>query len=121
LLASIKKGDKVITNSGIMASVSKVLSDQEVVLEIADKVFVKFVKSAISSVIEQKPTGGETVPAASPQQMKALPTADDDIKQEPVKAQHALEKQPVKKRYENHARHKEKPKGVNNNEKKSRV
>ncbi len=51
LIASIKKGDKVVTNSGIIGTVVKVLNDQEILIEIADKVFVKFVKSTISSVV----------------------------------------------------------------------
>lgn len=54
LLSSIKKGDKVLTNSGMLATVSKILNDQEVVLEIADGVFCKFIKSAISGVIDNK-------------------------------------------------------------------
>lgn len=52
LIASIKKGDKVITNSGIIATVSKVVSEHEVILEIASGVHCKFVKSAISSVVD---------------------------------------------------------------------
>ena len=59
LISSVKKGDKVITNSGIIATVSKVLNEQEVVLEIADGVNCRFVKSTIASVLnkeaEQKP------------------------------------------------------------------
>lgn len=51
LIAAIKKGDKVVTNSGIIATVSKVVNDHEVILEIANGVHCKFVKSAISSVV----------------------------------------------------------------------
>lgn len=52
LIASIKKGDKVVTNSGIIATVSKLVSEHEVILEIANGVHCKFVKSAISNVME---------------------------------------------------------------------
>ena len=52
LISSIKKGDKVVTNSGIIATVSKVISEHEVVLEIADGVHCRFVKTAISDVVE---------------------------------------------------------------------
>ena len=52
LIASIKKGDKVVTNSGIIATVSKVVSEHEVILEIANGVHCKFVKSAISNIME---------------------------------------------------------------------
>lgn len=51
LIDSIKKGDKVVTNSGILGTVVKILNDQEILIEIADKVFVRFVKSTVSSVI----------------------------------------------------------------------
>ncbi len=53
LISSIKKGDKVVTNSGIIATVSKVVNDHEVILEIANGVHCKFVKSAISSVLSE--------------------------------------------------------------------
>ena len=51
LISSIKKGDRVMTNSGLIAIVSKVLNDQEVVLEIAEGVKCKFVKSTIMNVL----------------------------------------------------------------------
>lgn len=54
LLSTIKKGDKVVTNSGIIATVSKVVNDQEVILEIAKDVHCKFVKSAISGMLDQR-------------------------------------------------------------------
>ena len=53
LVSAVKKGDKVVTNSGIIATVSKVVNDQEVVLEIADGVFCKFVKSTIATVLDK--------------------------------------------------------------------
>ncbi len=52
LIASIKKGDKVVTSSGIIATVSKVVNDHEVMLEIANGVHCRFVKSAISSTMD---------------------------------------------------------------------
>lgn len=51
LIASIKKGDKVVTSSGMIATVSKVIGEHEVILEIANGVHCKFVKSAISNVV----------------------------------------------------------------------
>ena len=51
LVSSIKKGDKVVTNSGIIATVSKVVSEHEVVLEIANGVHCRFVKASISNVV----------------------------------------------------------------------
>jgi preprotein translocase subunit YajC len=51
LVSSIKKGDKVVTNSGIIGTIAKVLNEQEVLVEVSDKIFVKFVKSTIASVM----------------------------------------------------------------------
>jgi preprotein translocase subunit YajC len=43
----IKKGDEVVTASGIIGRVSKI-DDKEVTLELDGKTFVRFTKSAIS-------------------------------------------------------------------------
>lgn len=51
LIAAIKPGDKVMTGSGLLATVTKVLNDNEVMLEITDGVQCKFIKSAIVTVI----------------------------------------------------------------------
>ena len=60
LIASIKKGDKVMTNSGLIAVVDKVENDQEVILEIANGVKCKFVKATIMNVINNKTTDTTT-------------------------------------------------------------
>ena len=54
LMASLKKGDKVMTSSGLMATIAKILSEQEVILEISDGVKCKFLKSAIVNVISNQ-------------------------------------------------------------------
>ncbi len=51
LIASIKPGDKVMTSSGLLATVTKVINDNEVILEVSDGVQCKFIKSAIVTVI----------------------------------------------------------------------
>ena len=60
LIASIKKGDKVMTNSGLIAIVDKVENDQEVVLEIANGVKCKFMKATIMNVINSNTTSQTT-------------------------------------------------------------
>ncbi|MDR2598121.1 MAG: preprotein translocase subunit YajC [Holosporales bacterium] len=74
MIAAIKKGDKVVTSCGILATVSKIVSDQEVVLEIADGVHCKFVKSSIANVV-----GGDAVIAESPvpQESKSVEANSD--------------------------------------------
>lgn len=55
LVASIKKGDKVITNSGIFGTITK-LNDSEgtVMIEIATNVEIEILKSAISDIPSQR-------------------------------------------------------------------
>ena len=80
LISSIKKGDKVVTNSGIIATVSKVVNDHEVILEIANGVHCKFVKSAISSVFNE--TAQTSTPASAKSEEKSEVTGTSPIKTE---------------------------------------
>ena len=55
LVASIQKGDQVITASGIYGKVNKAFDDKEyVLLEIADKTVIKIQKAQIGGVIQSK-------------------------------------------------------------------
>ena len=52
MVEALRRGDKVITSSGIMGTVSKIETETGVVhLEIASDVVVKIVKSAITEVV----------------------------------------------------------------------
>lgn len=54
LIASAKKGDHVMTISGIFGVIKKVNdADHTVYLEIADNIQVKILRSAISNIISQ--------------------------------------------------------------------
>ena len=50
-IAAVKKGDEVVTGGGIRGRVTKVSSDDEVEVEIAQGVKVRVVKSTISHVL----------------------------------------------------------------------
>ena len=50
MLGAMKKGDKVMTSSGLFGSVAQIQEDL-VVLQVADGVRLKFSRSAIQSVI----------------------------------------------------------------------
>ena len=54
MLAEIKKGDKVVTIGGIRGTVQAV-RDETVVIKVDDAMKLEFSKSAVSSVLEQKP------------------------------------------------------------------
>jgi preprotein translocase subunit YajC len=51
MIAAIRRGDRVLTGGGIIGTVSKVLNDTEVQVEIAEGVRVKVARSTISEVL----------------------------------------------------------------------
>ena len=51
VLANIRRGDKVISGGGIYGTVSKIVSDTEVEIEIAANVKIKVVRAAIQEVL----------------------------------------------------------------------
>ncbi len=55
LLANLKKGDKVLTNSGIYAEVSAVKEDGVLTLKVADNVKMEFSKTAVAKVLNKEP------------------------------------------------------------------
>ena len=50
MIDSLKKGDTVITQGGLIGKISKVTSDQEVEIQIANDVKVKIVRGMISDI-----------------------------------------------------------------------
>ncbi|MDR0695365.1 MAG: preprotein translocase subunit YajC [Holosporales bacterium] len=91
LVASIKKGDKVVTNSGIIATVQKIPNDQEIILEIADGVQCKFVKSTIAHKItaeaaatQHQPSSKETASAVDENKSKVSKATDATDESTPV-------------------------------------
>ncbi len=76
MLGNLRRGDRVVTGGGILGTVSKVVSDNEVAVEIAEGVRVRVVKSTITEILTktepvaakdagkdkdaaEKPAGGE--------------------------------------------------------------
>jgi len=51
MLGALRRGDRVVTGGGIIGTIAKVVNDEEVLLEIADNVRVRVVRSTIASVI----------------------------------------------------------------------
>jgi preprotein translocase subunit YajC len=51
MLSQLKRGDKVLTTGGILATVVKVTDDKEIILEISENVQVRAVRAAVSEVI----------------------------------------------------------------------
>jgi preprotein translocase subunit YajC len=59
MLGQLRRGDKVVTSGGILGTVSKVVSDTEVLLEIAEGVKVRIVRATIQEIITKtEPVAG---------------------------------------------------------------
>jgi preprotein translocase subunit YajC len=51
MLASLRRGDRVVTGGGIVGTVAKVVGDDEVLVDIADNVRVRVLRGTITSVL----------------------------------------------------------------------
>lgn len=51
MLGAVRRGDRVVTNGGIIGTVNKVVNNDELILEIADGVKVRALRSGIASVV----------------------------------------------------------------------
>jgi preprotein translocase subunit YajC len=51
MLGAIRRGDRVVTNGGIIGTVNKVVNNDEIILEIADGIKVRALRSGIASVV----------------------------------------------------------------------
>ena len=51
MLAAVRRGDRVVTGGGIMGTVTKVVDDNEVMVEITDGVKVRVQRGLIASVL----------------------------------------------------------------------
>ncbi len=86
LISSIKKGDKVVTNSGIIGTVTKILNEQEVLIEVADKVFVKFVKSTISSVVNASTPINPVASSTGPKNTTPIASSSESAAKTPIES-----------------------------------
>lgn len=81
MLAAIRRGDRIVTGGGIVGTVSKVIDDNEVQVEIAEGVRVRVQRALISSVlakpqpaaaeprdVKDSKDGGATQPPATDQE-----------------------------------------------------
>lgn len=59
MLAALRRGDRIVTNGGIVGLVTKVVNQDELIVEIAENVRVRVMRSMIANVL------AKTEPAAS--------------------------------------------------------
>jgi preprotein translocase subunit YajC len=60
LVASVKRGDTVVTAGGLVGKVAKVKDDGEIMVEIADNVQVRVLKSTLTEVRSKGADKGES-------------------------------------------------------------
>ena len=84
MLSTIRRGDRIVTGGGIIGTVSKVVDDNEVVVEIADGVRVRVQRGLVSGVLA-KTEAGDSEPGRGP-------TTAADPAAKPVPAQSGLKR-----------------------------
>ncbi len=57
MLSAIRRGDRIVTGGGIIGTVSKIVDDNEVVVEIADGVRVRVQRALVSGVLAKTEAG----------------------------------------------------------------
>lgn len=66
MLAAIRRGDKVVMGGGIMGSVTKVIDDDEVMVEISKDVKVRVQRALIANMIAKTEPGGKKAAKVPP-------------------------------------------------------
>jgi preprotein translocase subunit YajC len=79
LVAQLRRGDRVLTQGGIIGQVNKVINDQEVSVEIAEGVRVRMVRSAVSEVLAKT----EPVSSAAKESKDGKDEADEEASAAP--------------------------------------
>ena len=51
MISAIRRGDRVMTSSGIIGVIHKIVSNEEIILEISENVRVRMLKSSVSQVL----------------------------------------------------------------------
>jgi len=51
MLANLRRGDRVVTNGGLIGTISKIVSDTEVQVELAEDIRVRHVRGMIAEVL----------------------------------------------------------------------
>lgn len=65
LVEGLRRGDRVVTAGGLIGTVTKVISDGEIQVELADGVRVRVVRSTIQDVIAKPEPGDKAKPEAA--------------------------------------------------------
>src|SRR5258708_6529447 len=78
LLNQVRRGDRVVTGGGIIGTVSKVVSDTEIQVEIAEGVRVRALRATITDILAKtEPRSAETTEAADKAEAPKKPGTKD--------------------------------------------
>ena len=84
MLTAVRRGDKVVTGGGIIGTVAKVVSDDELQVEIAEGVKVKISRSTLASVMSKTEPVKEIDKKEKPQAVNDEVGKDKEDKKEGV-------------------------------------
>ena len=59
MLAALRRGDRIVTAGGLVGQITKVVSDSELVVEIADGIKVRVMRAMVSDVLAKTEPKGE--------------------------------------------------------------
>lgn len=78
MVSAIRRGDRVVTGGGIIGLVTRIMSEQEIMLEITDNVRIRVVRDTIASVIAKTEPISNQVSTKVEEEEAANPTAPRD-------------------------------------------
>lgn len=79
MLAAVKRGDRIVTAGGIIGTVTKVLNDAELTVEIAEGVRVRVVRATITDILAKtEPRSSSTDDGDAAPEKPKKPTSKDD-------------------------------------------
>jgi preprotein translocase subunit YajC len=85
MLDALRRGDRVVTGGGILATVSRVVSPEEIEVDIASGVRVKVLRSTISSVVAKPDPAAAREAAREKETAREKPATSRDKIKEPAR------------------------------------
>lgn len=96
MVEALRRGDRVVTAGGLVGTVTKVLNDNELQVEVADNVRVRVVRSTISEVLAKtQPANRNTGGGKADRPRKGQAAAREDEAAEPAETDGESEEQEV--------------------------
>lgn len=61
MINAMKRGDKIVTTGGIIGVVHKVISENEISLQVSEDMRIRILKSAVANVLDKSSTLGKSI------------------------------------------------------------